>query len=106
MIRKILKKIDETLFKGIIKKNYHKFNIQIKLKKLKHLNYTLTRKEKKSLLLADLIYKCPEEGVVVECGVGVGATLMKIAKISKKKYMLLIVLRVFLRIYQKMMINT
>ena len=86
MIKNLIKKIDELLFKGIIKRSYHKlvyFNDV--LKKTKQLNYTLRRKEKKSLLLADLIYRSPSDGVIVECGVGVGATLMKIAHISKKK---------------------
>ena len=60
MIKNLIKKIDEFLFKGIIKKIYHRliyFNDV--LKKTKQLNYTLRRKEKKSLLLADLIYRSP-----------------------------------------------
>ena len=86
MIKNLIKKIDELLFKGIVKRSYHRliyFNDV--LKKTKQLNYTLRRKEKKSLLLADLIYRSPLDGVIVECGVGVGATLIKIAQISKKK---------------------
>lgn len=86
MIKNLIKKVDEILFKSTIKKIYHRITYSNNiLRKTTLLNYTLKRKEKKSLLLADLIYKCPEEGVIVECGVGVGATLIKIAKISKKK---------------------
>ena len=86
MIKNLIKKIDELLFNGFIKRCYHKviYSNDI-LRKTRLLNYTLKRKEKKSLLLADLIYRSPLDGVIVECGVGVGATLIKIAQISKKK---------------------
>ena len=39
----------------------------------------------KSLILQDLLYKTPKEGLIVECGVGIGWSLSIISQISSKK---------------------
>ena len=48
--------------------------------------------KKKIVCLSDLLNKSPNDGVIVECGVGVGFSLTVLALLSKKKYLLLTVL--------------
>ena len=53
--------------------------------KLKNLNLKKDEKTNKIILLCDLINKSPNDGVIVECGVGIGFTLSVISKVSKNK---------------------
>ena len=94
MVVKILKKIDKSYLNSFLRKKYHEFKYGNEVKKKLHnLNLKLQQPEKKALLLSDLISKCPDDGDIVECGVGVGFTLTILSLLSKKKFMPLIVLR-------------
>jgi hypothetical protein len=53
--------------------------------KLRNLNLKKDKRTDKTILLFDLLNKSPNNGVVVECGVGTGFTLSVITKISDKK---------------------
>jgi hypothetical protein len=83
-IIKILKKIDNKFFNNILKNLYHKFNFfgSKKGNDLK-LKFKLNKSQKKILVLSDLLNKSPLDGVIVECGVGIGFSLSILAKISK-----------------------
>lgn len=86
MVVKILKKIDKSYLNGFFRKKYHEFKYGNEVKKKLHnLNLKLQQPEKKALLLSDLISKCPNDGDIVECGVGVGFTLTILSLLSKKK---------------------
>jgi len=79
-----------------IKNYYQKFNRKSEhFKKIKNLNLNLKVNEKKIVCLSDLLNKSPNDGVIVECGVGVGFSLTVLALLSKKKYLLLTVFPVF-----------
>ena len=86
MVVKILKKIDELFLNGFLKNKYYKMKYANEVKKkLHYLNLKLQQPEKKALLLSDLIRKCPDNGDIVECGVGVGFSLTILSLLSKKK---------------------
>ncbi len=86
MVVKILKKIDELFLNGFLKNKYYKMKYANEVKKkLNYLNLKLQQPEKKALLLSDLIRKCPDNGDIVECGVGVGFSLTILSLLSKKK---------------------
>lgn len=85
MLRSFIIKIDQKFFGSIFKKIYYYFNHKKKFeKKIRSIYFKLGHNEKKIILLSDLLKKSPEEGVIVECGVGAGFSLTVIAKLSKK----------------------
>lgn len=81
-----IKKIDKRFFNSYLKKKYFdfKYGNEVK-KKINSLNFTFEHKEKKILLLTDLLKASPKEGVIVECGVGHGFSLSILSNISKKR---------------------
>ena len=85
MLKSLIVKTDKKIFGGKFKKIYHYLNHKKEYeKKIKNLNLKFNRNEKKIILLSDLLKKSPEDGVIVECGVGVGFSLTVIANLSKK----------------------
>lgn len=85
MLKSVIVKIDKKLLGSVFKRIHYYFNKKKEYeKKNRNLNFKFNNSEKKIILLSDLLKKSPEEGVIVECGVGVGFTLAVIAKLSKK----------------------
>ena len=80
MLKDYLKKF--TFLRRIV--HYFKYSKE-KESKLKGLNLKKDKKTNKVILLFDLINKSPNDGVIVECGVGTGFTLSVISKVSKNK---------------------
>ena len=72
---KILKKIDNKFFNNVLKNLYHKFNFSSVKKKRFKIKFKLNKSQKKMLVLSDLLNKSPLDGVIVECGVGIGFSL-------------------------------
>ena len=86
MIIKELKKIDKNLFNGFLIEIYNNLKNSKEIKeKLKSLNFSFSKPEKKILSLIDLVKKIPSDGCIVECGVGVGFSLAILSNISDKK---------------------
>ena len=75
MLKDYLKKF--TFLRRIV--HYFKYSKE-KESKLKGLNLKKDKKTNKVILLFDLINKSPNDGVIVECGVGTGFTLSVISK--------------------------
>lgn len=80
MIYKNLKKI--TFLRKIVQNI--KYSKERK-SKIETLILQKDRKPYKAILLFDLLNKSPSDGVIVECGVGKGATLSILSNISNKK---------------------
>ncbi len=80
MIYENLKKI--TFLRKIVQKI--KYSKERK-SKIETLTLQKDRKPYKAILLYDLLNKSPNDGVIVECGVGKGATLSILSNISNKK---------------------
>lgn len=86
MIIKIISIIDKKIFSGFLKKIY--FDLVIKKKREKKINdihLSLQNREKKVIVISDLLNKSCDEGVIVECGVGYGFSLAVITILSEKK---------------------
>ena len=80
MIKNFLKKI--PFLKNIV----HKIKYGSEKKgKLKNLVLKKRKITNKIIVLFDLMNKSPNDGVIVECGVGTGETLSVITKVSNKK---------------------
>lgn len=85
-IKTTIKAFDKKILKGFLSNIslliYRKKNFK---DKIKNINLNLSVSEKKIILLSDLLNKSPDDGVVVECGVGVGFSLTVISNLTKKK---------------------
>ena len=85
-MKKLIVGIDNFLFNGFFRKKFHYLKHRKEIEnKLNNLSFTYGHSEKKILLLNDLLKASPREGVIVECGVGVGFTLSILSNISEKK---------------------
>lgn len=70
----------------VFRKKFHNLKHRKEIEnKLNNLSFTYGYSEKKFLLLNDLLKVSLREGVIVECGVGVGFTLSILSNISTKK---------------------
>jgi hypothetical protein len=86
LAKKIIKALDKKILKGSLSNLYNFIRRKsINKQKIESLNFNLTDSEKKIILLTDLLNKSPEDGIIVECGVGVGFSLTVISNLTKKK---------------------
>ena len=86
LAKKMIKALDKKILKGSLSNLYNFiYRKNVYKKKIKNLNFNLTDSEKKIILLSDLLNKSPDDGVIVECGVGVGFSLIVISHLTKNK---------------------
>ncbi|MDC0372904.1 TylF/MycF family methyltransferase [Candidatus Pelagibacter ubique] len=85
-LKKIIKQLDKAILNGVlinlVNSNYKKKKIK---EKKKNINFEFDNSQKKIILLSDLLNKSPNDGSIVECGVGAGFSLAVISHLTRKK---------------------